>query len=213
MKLYKNNSTAHLPYLSHVRRLGWVFLFLIVTLFTACATSDEDVMNFEPAYNSHVQAAYQGTWVFFNDLSSSNSSSSMNHLAENSITYICQDKTFSLNFPIQAVARLAVPEERADEAAENAYCSDYSFPFNEVGYSDNMLYWQIDKPRYIFHTRYGGAVHKIAVYMSNSNAICANDYSSLSISLNIDSLQNADKTVARFQPQLGIMYIWSERIK
>jgi hypothetical protein len=137
----------------------------------------------------------------------------MNHLAENSITYICQDKTFSLYFPIQAVARLAVPEERADEAAENAYCSDYIFPFSEVGYSDNMLYWQIDKPRYIFHTRYGGAVHKIAVYMSNSNAICANDYSSLSISLNIDSLQNADKTVARFQPQLGIMYICSERIK
>lgn len=137
----------------------------------------------------------------------------MNHLAENSITYICQDKTISLNFPIQAVARLAVPEERADEAAENAYYSDYSFPFSEVGYSDNMLYWQIDKPRYIFHTRYGGAVHKIAVYMSNSNAICANDYSSLSISLNIDSLQNADKTVVRFQPRLGIMYICSERIK
>lgn len=213
MKLYKNNSTAHLPYLSHVRRLGWVILFLIVVSLTACTTSDEEVMNIGSADNSYSLAAYQGTWMFSKDFLSSNSFSSRNYLAENSITYICQDKTIMLNFPIQAVARLAVPEERADEAAENAYCSDYSFPFNEVGYSDNMLYWQIDKPRYIFHTRYGGAVHKIAVYMSNSNAICANDYSSLSISLNIDSLQNADKTVARFQPQLGIMYIWSERIK
>ena len=213
MKLYKNNSTAHLPYLSHVRRLGWVILFLIVVSLTACTTSDEEVMDIGSADNSYTLAAYQGTWMFSKDFLSSNSFSSRNYLAENSITYICQDKTIMLNFPIQAVARLAVPEERADEAAENAYCSDYSFPFNEVGYSDNMLYWQIDKPRYIFHTRYGGAVHKIAVYMSNSNAICANDYSSLSISLNIDSLQNADKTVARFQPQLGIMYIWSERIK
>ena len=213
MKLYKNNSTAHLPYLSHVRRLGWVFLFLIVVSLTACTTSDEEVMDIGSADNSYSLAAYQGTWMFSKDFLSSNSFSSRNYLAENSITYICQDKTIMLNFPIQAVARLAVPEERADEAAENAYYSDYSFPFNEVGYSDNMLYWQIDKPRYIFHTRYGGAVHKIAVYMSNSNAICANDYSSLSISLNIDSLQNADKTVARFQPQLGIMYIWSERIK
>ena len=213
MKLYKNNSTAHLPYLSHVRRLGWVILFLIVVSLTACTTSDEEVMNIGSADNSYSLAAYQGTWMFSKDFLSSNSFSSRNYLAENSITYICQDKTIMLNFPIQAVARLAVPEERADEAAENAYYSDYSFPFNEVGYSDNMLYWQIDKPRYIFHTRYGGAVHKIAVYMSNSNAICANDYSSLSISLNIDSLQNADKTVARFQPQLGIMYIWSERIK
>ena len=213
MKLYKNNSTAHLPYLSHVRRLGWVILFLIVVSLTACTTSDEEVMDIGSADNSYSLAAYQGTWMFSKDFLSSNSFSSRNYLAENSITYICQDKTIMLNFPIQAVARLAVPEERADEAAENAYCSDYSFPFSEVGYSDNMLYWQIDKPRYIFHTRYGGAVHKIAVYMSNSNAICANDYSSLSISLNIDSLQNADKTVARFQPQLGIMYIWSERIK
>ena len=213
MKLYKNNSTAHLPYLSHVRRLGWVILFLIVVSLTACTTSDEEVMNIGSADNSYSLAAYQGTWMFSKDFLSSRLSNSMNHLAENSITYICQDKTISLNFPIQAVARLAVPEERADEAAENAYYSDYSFPFSEVGYSDNMLYWQIDKPRYVFHTRYGGAVHKIAVYMSNSNAICANDYSSLSISLNIDSLQNADKTVARFQPQLGIMYIWSERIK
>ncbi len=213
MKLYKNNSTAHLPYLSHVRRLGWVILFLIVVSLTACTTSDEEVMDIGSADNSYSLAAYQGTWMFSKDFLSSNSFSSRNYLAENSITYICQDKTIMLNFPIQAVARLAVPEERADEAAENAYYSDYSFPFNEVGYSDNMLYWQIDKPRYIFHTRYGGAVHKIAVYMSNSNAICANDYSSLSISLNIDSLQNADKTVARFQPQLGIMYIWSERIK
>lgn len=213
MKLYKNNSTAHLPYLSHVRRLGWVILFLIVVSLTACTTSDEEVMDIGSADNSYSLAAYQGTWMFSKDFLSSNSLSSRNYLAENSITYICQDKTISLYFPIQAVARLAVPEERADEAAENAYYSDYSFPFSEVGYSDNMLYWQIDKPRYIFHTRYGGAVHKIAVYMSNSNAICANDYSSLSISLNIDSLQNADKTVARFQPQLGIMYIWSERIK
>ena len=213
MKVYKDNSTAHLPYLSHVRRLGWVILFLIVVSLTACTTSDEEVMDIGSADNSYSLAAYQGTWMFSKDFLSSNSFSSRNYLAENSITYICQDKTISLNFPIQAVARLAVPEERADEAAENAYYSDYSFPFNEVGYSDNMLYWQIDKPRYIFHTRYGGAVHKIAVYMSNSNAICANDYSSLSISLNIDSLQNADKTVARFQPQLGIMYIWSERIK
>ena len=213
MKVYKDNSTAHLPYLSHVRRLGWVILFLIVVSLTACTTSDEEVMDIGSADNSYSLAAYQGTWMFSKDFLSSNSFSSRNYLAENSITYICQDKTIMLNFPIQAVARLAVPEERADEAAENAYYSDYSFPFNEVGYSDNMLYWQIDKPRYIFHTRYGGAVHKIAVYMSNSNAICANDYSSLSISLNIDSLQNADKTVARFQPQLGIMYIWSERIK
>ena len=153
MKLYKNNSTAHLPYLSHVRRLGWVILFLIVVSLTACTTSDEDVMNLEPSYNSHVQAAYQGTWMFSKDFLSSNSFSSRNYLAENSITYICQDKTIMLNFPIQAVARLAVPEERADEAAENAYYSDYSFPFSEVGYSDNMLYWQIDKPRYVFHTR------------------------------------------------------------
>lgn len=213
MKVYKDNSTAHLPYLSHVRRLGWVILFLIVVSLTACTTSDEEVMDIGSADNSYSLAAYQGTWMFSKDFLSSNSFSSRNYLAENSITYICQDKTIMLNFPIQAVARLAVPEERADEAAENAYYSDYSFPFNEVGYSDNMLYWQIDKPRYVFHTRYGGAVHKIAVYMSNSNAICANDYSSLSISLNIDSLQNADKTVARFQPQLGIMYIWSERIK
>ena len=213
MKLYKNNSTAHLPYLSHVRRLGWVILFLIVVSLTACTTSDEEVMDIGSADNSYSLAAYQGTWMFSKDFLSSNSFSSRNYLAENSITYICQDKTIMLNFPIQAVARLAVPEDRADEAAENAYYSDYSFPFSEVGYSDNMLYWQIDKPRYIFHTRYGGAVHKIAVYMSNSNAICANDYSSLSISLNIDSLQNADKTVARFQPRLGIMYIWSERIK
>ena len=187
-----------------------MFLFLIVASLAACTTSDEEFMNSEPSYNLTVQAAYKGTWVFFEGLISS---SFTNNLADNSITYICQDKTISLNFPIQAVARLAVPEERADEAAENAYYSDYSFPFSEVGYSDNMLYWQIDKPRYIFHTRYGGAVHKIAVYMSNSNAICANDYSSLSLSLNIDSLQNADKTVARFQPQLGIMYICSERIK
>lgn len=213
MKVYKKNSTAHLPYLSHVRRLGWVILFLIVVSLTACTTSDEEVMDIGSADNSYSLAAYQGTWMFSKDFLSSNSFSSRNYLAENSITYICQDKTIMLNFPIQAVARLAVPEERADEAAENAYYSDYSFPFNEVGYSDNMLYWQIDKPRYIFHTRYGGAVHKIAVYMSNSNAICANDYSSLSISLNIDSLQNADKTVARFQPRLGIMYICSERIK
>ena len=213
MKLYITHNTAHLPHLFHVRRLGWVILFLIVASLTACTTSDEEVMDIAPAYNLYTQAAYQGTWVFSKDILSSNSSTSMKHLAENSITYICQDKTISLSFPIQAVARLAVPEERADEAAENAYCSDYSFPFSEVGYSDNMLYWQIDKPRYIFHTRYGGAVHKIAVYMSNSNAVCANDYSSLSISLNIDSLQNADKTVARFQPQLGIMYICSERIK
>ena len=213
MKRYITHNTAHLPHLFHLRWLGWVILFLIVALLTACTTSDEEVMNLEPSYNSLAQAAYQGTWVFSKDILSSNSSTSMKHLAENSITYICQDKTISLSFPIQAVARLAVPEERADEAAENAYCSDYSFPFSEVGYSDNMLYWQIDKPRYIFHTRYGGAVHKIAVYMSNSNAVCANDYNSLSISLNIDSLQNADKTVARFQPQLGIMYICSERIK
>lgn len=210
MKLYKNHNTSHVTHLSHVKGLGWVFLFLIVASLAACTTSDEEFMNSEPSYNSTVQAAYKGTWVFFEGLISS---SFTNNLADNSITYICQDKTISLNFPIQAVARLAVPEERADEAAENAYYSDYSFPFSEVGYSDNMLYWQIDKPRYIFHTRYGGAVHKIAVYMSNSNAICANDYSSLSLSLNIDSLQNTDKTVARFQPQLGIMYICSERIK
>ena len=213
MKRYITHNTAHLPHLFHLRRLGWVILFPIVALLTACTTSDEDIMDIAPANNLYTQAAYQGTWVFSKDILSSNSSTSMKNLAENSITYICQDKTISLSFPIQAVARLAVPEERADEAAENAYCSDYSFPFSEVGYSDNMLYWQIDKPRYIFHTRYGGAVHKIAVYMSNSNAVCANDYSSLSISLNIDSLQNADKTVARFQPQLGIMYICSERIK
>lgn len=210
MKLYKTHNSSHVPHLSYLTRLGWGFLFLIVASLAACTTSDEEFLNSDPSYNSTVQAAYKGTWVFFEGLISS---SFTNNLADNSITYICQDKTISLNFPIQAMARLAVPEERADEAAENAYYSDYSFPFSEVGYSDNMLYWQIDKPRYIFHTRYGGAVHKIAVYMSNSNAICANDYSSLSLSLNIDSLQNADKTVARFQPQLGIMYICSERIK
>ena len=188
---------------------------VLVVMLSACSSYDDSI--YENAMDGAVQAraAYNGTWMFGEDKASTTYSATNNvsDTADNMTAIVCQDNTLSLNFPIQIVARLAVPTEHADDAANNAYFVDYGFPYSEVGYSANTLYWQIDKPRYVFYTRYGGAAHKIVAFMSNSTVACASDYSQICISLRIDSLQNADKTVARFNPQFELLYISTERIK
>ena len=187
----------------------------LVVMLSACSSYDDDSMYENAMYGaSQARAAYNGTWKFGDKASTTYSTDkNASDTADNMTAIVCQDNTLSLNFPIQLVARLAVPAEHADDAANNAYFVDYGFPYSEVGYSANTLYWQIDKPRYVFYTRYGGAAHKIVAYMSNSTVACASDYSQICISLHIDSLQNADKTVARFNPQLELLYISTERIK
>ena len=187
----------------------------LVVMLSACSSYDDDSMYENAMYGaSQARAAYNGTWKFGDKASTTYSADkNASDTADNMTAIVCQDNTLSLNFPIQLVARLAVSAEHADDAANNAYFVDYGFPYSEVGYSANTLYWQIDKPRYVFYTRYGGAAHKIVAYMSNSTVACANDYSQICISLHIDSLQNADKTVARFNPQLELLYISTERIK
>ena len=175
---------------------------LLLLLLAACSSNDEDSFAFsDPNSADNAQAAYSGIWTFGNGNGSYNQTNTTNN------------RTLSLLFPMQLITPLAVPNEKADEATQNAYLFDYSFPYFDVGYTSNSTYWHIDKPRYVYHTRYGGAVHKIAVYMSNCSAVCSSDYSQLGIALHVDSLQNADKTVARFQPQLEMIYVSKQRIR
>lgn len=192
---------------------------LLLLLLAACSSNDEDSFAIsDPNSVDNAQAAYSGIWTFGNGNGSYNQMNTTNNPNNNQtissvISAINNDGTLSLLFPMQLITPLAVPNEKADEATQNAYLFDYSFPYFDVGYTSNSTYWHIDKPRYVYHTRYGGAVHKIAVYMSNCSAVCSSDYSQLGIALHVDSLQNADKTVARFQPQLEMIYVSKQRIR
>ena len=171
---------------------------LATALLIGCSEASDDHFIIDPpADNTPV---YYGAWSFQGT-----------KLAEEHIWDM--DSLLQMNLPIHALAEKYAPEGYKDTARDGAYMLEGKFKLNRIGYSETAQYYQIPRPKYLFYTQYGGAVHKLALFLSNSTAMKDIENTELSVMLRVDSVQIDGITIQRYSPQEVLLFTCIKRVQ
>ena len=171
---------------------------IVMALLTSCTESYDPTPIIEPVDDT--TPVYQGMWSFKGK-----------NLTEEYVWDM--DSLLQMNLPIHELAEAYAPEGYKDAARENAYMLEGLFKLNRIGYSETSLYYQIPRPKYLFYTQYGGAVHKLSLFLSNSTAMKDISETEISVQLRVDSVQIDGITIQKYSPQEVLLFTCIKRVQ